>query len=97
MFILGYRIGSSFKASPSIETSIAGAEVLPITPVNTVPIQYYKLALINDQSCSLIINNDPVAKFIRAGQGFETTEIDAPIFSLKIVEAGITYNWFSAY
>lgn len=93
----GYRIGSSYKASPSIQTSVAGAEILPSTPVGTIPINYYKLSLINDQNCSLIINNDPVAKFIRAGQGFEINEMDAPIFSLKIVEAGITYNWFAGH
>jgi len=90
VLILGYRIGSSYKASPSLQTSVAGAEVLP------VPISFYKFVLINDQNCSLLINNDPVAKYIRAGQGFESTEIDPLTTSVKIVEANITFNWFGA-
>jgi hypothetical protein len=51
----------------------------------------------NDSDCSVLINENSAAIFLRAGQGFETNELDSPIYSFKIVEAGISYNFLGAY
>ena len=97
MIRLSYRIGSGYKASPFVETSIANAEVLPPTPLGQVPIHFYKFTFINDADCSLLINNDPIPKFIRAGQWLNVSETDIPISSIKVVESNVPYNWFGAY
>jgi hypothetical protein len=94
------RLGSGFIGSPSLQTSVAGADIIPSPPSNYAlgkKYSLYKLAFMNDSDCSVLINENSAAIFLRAGQGFETNELDSPIYSFKIVEAGISYNFLGAY
>ncbi|MEH7116041.1 hypothetical protein V7128_01280 [Neobacillus vireti] len=94
------RIGNGYLGSDSLKTSVANAEIIPTPPSNYSlgkKYNFYKFAYMNDQDCSVYINESTSAIFLRAGQGFETNESDAPIYSFKIVEAGITYNWLGAF
>lgn len=94
------RMGIDYLGSPSLQTSVANAEILPAPPENFSlgkKYNFYKFAYMNDQDCSVLINSNTTPIFLRAGQGFETNEADAPIYSFKIVEAGITYNWLGAF
>jgi hypothetical protein len=93
-----FRLGSGYIGSPSLQvTSAPNEEVIPSPPVNeTVKYNCYKFSLMNDEQCKILINRSENPILLRAGQGFSTSEIDAPIYSLKIVEEGITYNWIAA-
>lgn len=94
------RIGNGFLGSDSIKTSVANAEILPTPPVGFSQgkkYSFYKFAFMNESDCKVLINDNTSAIFLRAGQGFETNQIDAPVHSFKIVESGIQYNWLGAY
>jgi hypothetical protein len=86
--------GRGYIGSNSLQTSTANQEIIP-----SIPIQYnlYKFQFQNDEDCSIFINKSAAPLFLRAGQGFEMDKNDAPIYSFKIVEADITFNWIGAY
>ena len=91
------RIGSGFISSNGIETSVANRELIPTPPSNwTIPYNVYKFSFINDTNCTCVINGSHTI-FLRAGQGFSTSEVDAVITSFRIVEAGVKYNFVGAY
>jgi hypothetical protein len=94
------RLGNGYLGTDSVKVSVANAELLPNPPANfSLGKKYnlYKFAFMNDTDCSVLINGNTNAIFLRAGQGFETNEIDSPIHSFKIVESGISYNWLGAF
>jgi hypothetical protein len=94
------RLGNGFLGTDSLKTSTANVQLIPSPPVGFVlgkKYNLYKFAFMNDQDCSVLINDNASPIFLLAGQGFETNEIDAPIHSFKIVEVGINYNWLGAY
>lgn len=92
------RIGSGYKGSPNLQTSVSNQEIIPDKPADwTMGYMFYRFSFYNDQECHILINNDTEAKYLRAGQGFESTSEDTPIFSFKIIENSITYNWFGAF
>jgi hypothetical protein len=94
---LGYRIGSGYLGSSQIETSVANQEIVPSPPVNwTLSFALYKFSFVNRESCHVVINNGN-SIFLDANQGFDMAEIDVPIRSFKVVEAGINFNWLGAY
>jgi SPX domain protein involved in polyphosphate accumulation len=86
--------GIGYIGSSDIQTSTANQEIIPSTPL-----QYnlYKFQFANNTDCHVRINNDEDILFIRANQWFEMDNNDAPIFSFKIVDAGIQFNWVGAY
>lgn len=87
---MGYRIGAGYIGSSSILTSTENLEVIP------AKYNFYKFQFMNDQECQVKVNKDnPIV--LRAGQGFQMDQIDSPIHSFIIVDAGITYNWIGAY
>jgi hypothetical protein len=87
---LGYRVGTGYIGSDSIQTSVAGQEIIPEGYI------MYKMTLINNQECTIEINdNDPI--FLRAYQGFNMNVHDREIYSLSIVEADIKFSWFGAF
>lgn len=97
---MSVRIGSGYIGSPNLETtSSANFEIIPNPPTSFHYKKYnlYKLSFLNHNlDCRVIINGgNPI--FLAAGQGFEMNEIDTPIYSFKIVETGISYNWLGAY
>lgn len=95
---MGQRLGSGYLGSTGLLTSIANAQILPTPPSNwTRKYYFYKFAFMNDQECRIILNDSNQQIYLRAGQGFEMNEIDNPIWSFKIVESGVTYNWMGAY
>lgn len=59
--------------------------------VNGVPF-IKKLSFLNESNCSIIVN-DGMPIFLSGGQGFSTDYADGPIYSLKIVEPDIKYQW----
>lgn len=78
------RIGSSFVGSPKVETSVANEEILPVA--------CYKLSIIPESDCTASINeSEPI--FLKGGVGFSTNQVDAKIYSFKIIEDGIQYFW----
>lgn len=94
---MGYRIGSGYVGTDSIKTSTANQNIIPSAPSNwTIPLSLYKFEFINDQDCTVIVNNSTTL-FLRAGYGFEISEIDLPISSFVIKDAGITYTFTGFY
>lgn len=81
-----YNIGNGYIGSSTLQTSTAEMELIP---KNTT---LYRLTFMNDQSCQISIN-DSDWLFIRGGQGFSTVPADDNIYSFKIKQAGITFNW----
>ncbi len=91
------RIGSKFIGSNQVMTSVESQEIIPPAPSNwTMPHTLYKFSLMNYNDCTLIVNEE-VELFLKANQGFNTNEVDARIFSVKIKESGVQYNWIGAY
>ena len=89
--ILAY-IGSS-----ALQTSVAGAEVIPVSPVGwTIGYSLHKFSFVNLDNCTVVIN-DGDAVYIPANQGFNTQIGDIPIESFRIVEGGIRFNWIGMY
>lgn len=87
------RIGSGFIGSASLETSVANKEIVPSSPQN---LELYKFTLVNDQDCTVLINNKD-RLFLRAKQGIASDGVDTTIHSFKIEQDGVTYNWAGAY
>jgi len=84
--------------STALETSQANAEIVPSPPITWVNVVYAfkEFELLNDQDCTLIVDgSDPI--FLRANQGFKYFSEFNRIKSVKIVEAGVTYNWMGIY
>jgi hypothetical protein len=95
---MGNRFGSGYIGTDTLKTSVAQQELIPSPPANwNTKYSLYKFTFMNDQDCSVLINGNLSAIFLRAGQGFDTDDSDAPIYSFKIVETGITYNFVGAY
>ena len=86
-------IGSSNK-----QTSQVNAEIVPSPPITWVNVVYSfkEFELLNDQDCHIIIDGGSEV-FLRANQGFKYfSEFDG-IKSVKIKEAGITFNWIAKF
>ena len=94
---MSYKIGNGYIGSDSIQTSVANQEIIPASPLGwTHGYSLYKFSFINDQDCTIKINNgNPI--FLRMNQGFNTEKEDAPITSFKIVEGQKTFSWIGAY
>lgn len=85
---MGYRIGNGFKGSPSLQTSVANAEILP------AGYSFYKFNFNARTDCTIIINGEEI--YVDAGI-FKTNETDAPITSFKIKEDGLFFTWCGVY
>jgi hypothetical protein len=85
-------IGSTQK-----QTSTANAEIIPSPPQTWVNVVYTfkEFELLNDADCTLIVDGTEV--FLRANQGFKYSSEHNPIKSVKIKQAGITFNWIAVY
>lgn len=90
-------LGNGYIGSSQKEKSNPNQEVIPSPPTGwTNGYALYKFAFMNDQDCTVKINNsNPI--FLRAGQGFATEPYDKPITSFVIVEGNIDYNWIGAW
>lgn len=75
--------GREIIGSPSLQTSLAGVEIVPQT--------LYRFELQNDQDCHIAFNGGAYI-FLRAGQGVDIDIVD----SCKIQEAGITFNFIGS-
>lgn len=77
---------NSYKlaGSANLQTSTAETEILDK--------MYYDFEFVNDQPCHVSVNSSAYI-YLRAGQGLELDTI----FSLKIQESGITFNWIGEY
>ena len=88
------RVGIGYDGSSDLKTSTANMQLIPVSPVEwTVGYRYYKFSFMNNHNCHIKINNDENVIYLRANQGFEINEVDAPIHSFVIVESGIEFNW----
>lgn len=90
-------MNNGYLGSPSIQTSSANQEIVPIAPDEWT--QGYKLKsfdFMNDQDCTIVINN-LTNIFLRAGQGFSVSKGSAAIHSFVIKDVGITYNFVAEY
>ena len=77
------RYDASPVGSPSLQTSVAGEEIIPSDVKRVI-----NFNLQNDQEFTASLNGKP-AIYYRAGQGIELPVV----FSCKIIEADITFNW----
>ena len=76
------RYDGTVIGSPSLETSVANAEIIPTNA------RIINFELLNDQVCTISIDNQtPV--YVRAGKGVSINVVN----SCKIIEAGITFSW----
>jgi len=92
------RLGSGYTGSPTQQTSVANAEIIPTPPTEQdIKYSFYKFSFMNSgEDCTIQVNNgSPI--FLKANQGFSIDAIDSPIHSFKILEDGIQYNWVAAY
>lgn len=92
--IMSFRIGSAYIGSPNVQTSKVGEEIISNSTTNKNGL--YAFSFLNQEECTVIINSKHEI-FLRANQGFNTTQIDAPISSFKIKEPGVKFNWLGAY
>ena len=76
------NMGTVIVGSANLQTSVANAEII------SSDTRVINLSIINNSDCHMIINGSN-SIFIRANQGLL---IDV-CHSLKIVEAGIVFNW----
>ena len=76
--------GSSIIGSEDLQVSVAGQEILPKSVVN--------FELLNNQNCHISINNNSYV-YLRGNQGVQTTMDDFIVYSVKIQEDGIVFNW----
>jgi hypothetical protein len=88
------RLGSGYIGTDSVKTSTANLEIIPTPPSTYQYKKYslYKFSFVNGQDCTVVVNGETTL-FIPAGQGFEIGEIDQPINSFVIKEAGVTYTF----
>ena len=94
-----YRIGSGFIGTKQWEiTSGINTEIIESPPPNwSTKFNLYKFSFINpEHDCTVIINNK-FELFIPAGRGFNTEEVDAPIWSFVIKQSGVKYSYIGAY
>lgn len=88
--------GNGYLASTEVETSVANAEILP-TPVGwTHPYSCYKLTLINQDACTVRLNNT-FDVYLQNFQGLNISRGDLPITSVKITENGKKFTFFACY
>lgn len=82
----GYLIGNGYGGSSDIETSTENQELIPTGNV------VYKIKFYNQDACHVLIN-DITTIYLGAYQGFETCETDRLIYSFKIIDAGVKFNY----
>jgi hypothetical protein len=94
---VGFRLGSNYLGSSDIQLSSANQEIIPLPPAGwTGKYNFYKFSFFNEQSVKVKVNGgNPI--YLQANQGFNIDQVDAPIYSFVIVDAGITFNWIGAY
>ena len=91
--------GNGYLGSSSPQVSKANQELIPAPPSNkgwTYGYKLYKFSFNNEEDVTIIINGD-ARIYLKAGQGFEIDQGDAPISSFVIVEPSKNYNWIGAY
>lgn len=92
----GYRIGSGYKGSSSVQVSVANADIIPLM-ANGKPYNFYKFSFNNIGSdCHISINGGDWI-LLRANQGFNCDIHDLPIYSFKIQESDINFNFIAAW
>lgn len=89
------RIGIGYAGSNDLVTSTAEQELVPAN-VGAADRAFYAFSFYNEDECTVKINGGD-AIFLGEGQGFNTTEVDAPINSFVVVEAGVKFNWIGGY
>lgn len=91
------RVGIGYIGTSQLMTSTSNLELVPSPSASwNVGYKLYRFSFLNDQDCTVIVNG-VTTLFIRASQGFEINEPDAPITSFVIVTAGINYNFVAGY
>jgi hypothetical protein len=95
---MGYRVGNGYLGSSDTQVSTAMQNIVPSPDASwNVGYKLYKFSFINSQDCHVYINGSSQQIFLPAGQGFEMVEIDFPISSFVIKEAGISFSWIGAF
>lgn len=88
---MGFRYGSGYFGTDSVKTSTVNDDI-----ISNSPSELYKFSFYNQQDCTVTINSKHTL-FLQAHQGFEVSEVDAPITSFVVSESGIQYNFVGAY
>jgi hypothetical protein len=83
---MGYIMGSKLTGSSGIQTSVAGQEIIPSGK------QLIKFALLNQGDCNISINGGDNVFFL-AYQGVNLEPEDFIIYSVKIQQSGVEFNW----
>jgi len=98
---MGLQVGAGYFGSTELLSSTSNAEIIqqhkPATYSSTVTFAAYKFSFVNVGECTVLINDDTSPIYLGTGQGFQSTEVDVPIYLFKIVEANIVYNYVGAY
>jgi len=98
---MGLQVGAGYFGDATLQSSTPNVEIIqPFKPANyTTAITFaaYKFTFANQDACSVLINDSTDPIYLADSQGFSMGYEDAPIYSFKIVEAGITYNCVGAY
>lgn len=80
------QFGSRYYGSSEIKTSVAEEEIVP------QGVSLYKISLHIENDTTVSINDsEPI--FLKGGMGFSSEQNDAMIWSLKILDDGVSYFW----
>lgn len=85
---------NKFLGSPQIETSQAGKEIVPLPQDGDSPYSFVEFSIMVESDCTVSIN-DSSPIFLRAGV-MDIAKHHADIYSFKILDNGIKYNWMAA-
>jgi len=98
---MGFQIGAGYFGSQEVLSSTPNQDLIqqhkPADYSSTVTFAAYKFSFVNTSACTVLINDSVTPIYIASAQGFQIEEVDVPIYSFKIVEAGIAYNYIGAY
>lgn len=98
---MGMQVGAGYIGTSGLTSSTPNLDIIqPLKPASyttAVTFSVYKFDFINQSACTVLVNDSIVPIYLAANQGFETGYEDTPIYSFKIIEAGIVYNYVGAY
>lgn len=90
-------MGVGYLGTDKIETSTANQEIVPAKPAGWgYGYGLYALSFYNENACVVKINKT-TRVYLRASQGFVSTEKDAMITSFVIETPGVAYNFLAGY
>src|SRR6185312_1093860 len=86
--------GDSYLGSGTSQTSVAGDNILPLTPDGWTNERYrfVRFSLRVAQPCTIVVNNTGFFPML-AGEDFSVDENNPRVRSIQFMESSISYRW----